>query len=331
VSVPRISAFARLANGNVAPNRIIEGQNTKLSRTMHGIAYDEVHDEILIPVALSGAVLVFRGGATGEEAPLRVIQGQRTQLIRPHTIAVDPINNEIIVGDPSNRSVTIFAREANGDVAPLRMIRGPRTNIHTVVGVGVDPTRGLIFAASRSIGAVDSGILMFRRSDTGNVEPLRKITGPRTGALGRFRQMAVDVERGRVYLAVQAFRPQSPTPTKSADLYNDPKALAELRRRVEDDDEGEREEGGGRRRSGGARALVTIGFIGGWDVGDSGDVPPRWIIRGPSTKSSGFAGVALNPINGEIYGVGAGFNGFLTYFVPQFFERPTSPTSARGW
>jgi hypothetical protein len=153
------------------------------------------------------------------------------------------------------------------------MIRGPRTNIHTVVGVGVDPTRGLIFAASRSIGEVDSGILMFRRTDTGNVEPLRKIIGPRTGALGRFRQMAVDVERGRVYLAVQPFRPQSPTPTKSADLYNDPKALAELRRRAAEGDEegeGEREEGGGRRRRGGARSLVPIGFIGGWDVGDSG-------------------------------------------------------------
>jgi len=292
---------------------------------MHGIAYDAVHDEILIPVALSGAVLVFRGGATGEDAPIRVIQGQRTQLVRPHTIAVDPINNEIIVGDPSNRSVTIFAREATGDVAPLRMLRGPRTNIHTVVGVGADPATGLIFAASRSIGATDSGILMFKRTDTGNVAPTRKITGPRTGALGRFRQLTVDSERGRVYLAVQAFRAQSPTPQKDADVYNNPKALAALKQEAADEEGGGG--GNGRRRSG-AGALLTIGFIGGWDIGDSGDVPPRWIIRGAATKSSGFAGVALNPIDGEIYGVGAGFNGFLTYFVPQFFEKaPGTPSS----
>ena len=71
--MPRISAFARLANGNVAPDRIIEGQDTNLSRTMHGLAYDAIHDEIIVPVALSGAVLVFRGGATGDEPPLRVI------------------------------------------------------------------------------------------------------------------------------------------------------------------------------------------------------------------------------------------------------------------
>ena len=61
MSVPRISGFARLANGNVTPNRIIEGQNTNLSRTMHGLAYDDLHDEIIVPVALSGAVLVFVG------------------------------------------------------------------------------------------------------------------------------------------------------------------------------------------------------------------------------------------------------------------------------
>jgi DNA-binding beta-propeller fold protein YncE len=294
---------------------------------MHGIAYDPVHDEIIIPVALSGAVLVFRGGAAGEEAPVRVIQGARTQLVRPHTIAVDPKHGEIIVGDPSNRSITIFDRLANGDVAPLRMIRGPQTSIHTVVGVAADPTRGLILAASRS-AVIDSGIFVFDRSSNGNVSPLRRIVGPRTGALGRFRQLAVDADRGRIFLAVQAYRAESPQPEKSADLYNDPKALEALRAMAAEDEE--RETGGG--DDGGSRRgspLTTIGFIGAWDITDSGDVAPRAIIRGPATKSSGFGGVALNPVDGEIYGVGAGFNGYLAYFVPQFFQRPAVPTSGQ--
>ena len=38
--------FARLANGNVAPTRVIEGQATNLSRTMHGIAYDAIHERL---------------------------------------------------------------------------------------------------------------------------------------------------------------------------------------------------------------------------------------------------------------------------------------------
>ena len=66
MSVPRILVFARLANGNAGPVRVIEGQGTKLSRTMHGIAYDAVRDEIIVPVHLAGAVLVFRAGASGE-------------------------------------------------------------------------------------------------------------------------------------------------------------------------------------------------------------------------------------------------------------------------
>ena len=111
MSVPRISGFARLANGNVTPARIIEGQNTSLSRTMHGLAYDEIHDEIIVPVALSGAVLVFKGGATGDEPPLRVIQGSKTGLIRPQTVEVDPVHNEIVAADSSSRAILIFDRQ----------------------------------------------------------------------------------------------------------------------------------------------------------------------------------------------------------------------------
>ena len=49
--MPRLSVFARLANGHIAPDRVLEGQNTLLSRTMHGVAYDEKNDEIILPVA----------------------------------------------------------------------------------------------------------------------------------------------------------------------------------------------------------------------------------------------------------------------------------------
>ena len=32
--------------------------------------------------------------------------------------------------------------------------------------------------------------------------------------------------------------------------------------------------------------------------------------------------VAFNPQAGEVYGVSGDLNGYLTYLVPQFFERP---------
>ncbi len=68
---PRIAAFARVANGTMAPARVITGSPTKMSRTVHGIAYDPVRDEIYVTNALADAVLVFRGNANGAEPPVR--------------------------------------------------------------------------------------------------------------------------------------------------------------------------------------------------------------------------------------------------------------------
>jgi hypothetical protein len=317
VSEPRISAFARLANGNVAPDRIIEGQNTNLSRTMHGLAYDPIHDEIIVPVALSGALLVFRGGAVGNEPPVRVIQGPNTGLIRPHTANVDPESGEILAGDPSGRAVLVFDRLANGDAKPKRVIRGEKTQFREIVGVASDTRNNAIVVASRSAGG-PNGIYIFNRLDEGNVAPKRTIAGPLTGALGRFRQLSVDPERGKIYLAVQAFRSQEPTPQKAADLYTNEASLKALRAREE------------REKTDRVRIprLLQAGFIGVWNIDDDGDVPPRMIIRGPETRAAGFAGVAFNPAAGEVYGVSGNINGFTAYILPQFFEKPTTVPNA---
>src|SRR5205814_10563638 len=101
---------------------------------MHGIAYDASHDEIVIPVALSGAVLVFKADASGEVPPLRAIQGTRTRLVRPHTVAVDPVNNEILTADPSMRAIVVFDRMARGNVAAKRVLSGPKTGLPDVGG-----------------------------------------------------------------------------------------------------------------------------------------------------------------------------------------------------
>lgn len=311
-----------MANGNVAPDRIIEGQATHLSRTMHGLAYDPVNDEIIVPVALSGAILVFRGDARGNEPPIRVIQGADTGLIRPHTANVDPVSGEILAGDPSARGVLIFDRLANGNVKPKRVISGPKTQFREIVGVASDAKHDAVLVASRSPDG-PNGIFVFNHLDQGDVAPKRTISGPLTGALGRFRQMAVDPDRGKIYLAVQAFRDQEPTPQKAADLYTNEASLQKLRA-LEEGGEADRVA-----RGGPVPRLLQAGFIGVWNIDDNGNIPPRMIIRGPSVRTSGFAGVAFNPAGGEVFGVSGDLNGFLTYLVPQFFEKPGGTTTRR--
>src|SRR3989442_4601488 len=108
-------AFARLANGNVKQTRILMGQTTKLSRTMHGLYYDAVHDEMVVPVALAGAILTVRGRARGAEAPIRGLQGPRTRVMRPDTVYVDPQNDELFPASGEVR-LLVLSLTATGDL-----------------------------------------------------------------------------------------------------------------------------------------------------------------------------------------------------------------------
>ena len=277
--------FARLANGNVAPVRVIEGQPTKLSRTMHGIAYDAVHDEIVVPVYLAGAVLTFRGNANGDEPPIRVIQGPHTRILRPETVNLDATHGEIVVGDSAGQSVLTFARDANGDVSPLREIAGPNTKLHQIHGVAVDPVHNLIVVSNINPHGI-TGLLIFNRTDTGDVAPRAIIAGPRTGII-RVREVQVDPAQGLIFAAVKnnpdMYQLNSPSPSPW-----DPN---------------------------------HVGFIGVWRITDNGDVPPDRIIKGPASGLVWPAGVAINPKDKEIYAIDSVRNGLVTFSVPEFFPK----------
>lgn len=299
--------FARAANGNVAPKRVIEGQATNLSRTMHGIAYDNLHDEIVIPVALGGAVLVFKADASGEVPPLRIIQGTRTRLVRPHTVAVDPVNNEILTADPSSRAIFVFDRMSNGNVSPKRVISGEKTGLLDIVGLDVDPIRNVIVASSRKGNGDKVGIFVFDRLANGDVAPKQFIGGPNS-KLAHFRQVAIDPGTGNIFLAQQNTRMKQ----MEAYVLDKPREGFKTKEVDEDDDSDE-----GR--------LDQMGFIAVYAPDDNGDIPPRAIIKGPGIRLAGAAGVALNVKKKEIITVGG--NGFQTFLLPDFFKPLKKPGS----
>ena len=74
---PQIAVFARSATENTPYLRSIEGQKSLLGRTMHDIAFDGIHDEIVVTSPLAQAILTFRGAANGEEAPIRIHSGRQ--------------------------------------------------------------------------------------------------------------------------------------------------------------------------------------------------------------------------------------------------------------
>jgi hypothetical protein len=177
VAHPQIAAFARLANGGSPPVRVIAGQSTKLSRTMHDIRYDAVHDEIFVANPFAQAILTFRGSATGEEPPIRIIQGPHTQMQTPDTLEVDPIHNEVFVPDVDG--IRVYRRDAQGDTAPLRILRSGRGR------VAVDPVHNLLATGGNMMvdGKRQNGIFIFNRTDEGDAKPKAVISGPKTGLL----------------------------------------------------------------------------------------------------------------------------------------------------
>src|SRR5262245_30300843 len=268
---------------------------------MHGIAYDGIHDEIVIPVALSGAVLVFKADSTGEVPPARAIQGTRTRLVRPHTVAVDPVNNEILTADPSSRAIFVFDRMSNGNVAAEREISGEKTGRLDIVGLDVDPIRNVIVAASRKGNGDKVGLFIFDRLANGDVAPKQFIGGPNS-KLAHFRQVTIDPGTGNIYLAQQNTR------MKQMEAYVLDKPREGFQSAQKDDEDEDSDSG----------RLDQMGFIAVYAPDDNGDIPPRAIIKGPGIRLAGAAGVALNPKRKEIIAVGG--NGFQTFLLPEFFR-----------
>ena len=202
MSHPRLAVFARQANGQVAPLRVLEGQKTGISRSLHGIYVDIPNDEVVIPSNVAGAILVFGRTQSGNTPPRRMIQGSRTHLHSPQGVAVDNKHDELVVSNDTRQSILVFERAANGNVAPVREIIGPKTGITNPQGIVVDPVHDeIILSDEGGKGTkMPPALRVFRRTDNGDVAPLRVISGSDTGML-RPRQIQLDIERDEVVIA----------------------------------------------------------------------------------------------------------------------------------
>ena len=259
---------------------------------MHGIFYDPKHDEIVVPVALGGAVLTLPGGANGGEKPTRVLQGPKTGLVQPDTLYVDVAHDEMMV-DSGDDAVLVFNRTANGDAAPIRRIGGPKTHIRNIYGITVDAAHDLIIVANRveTEGTRQSqdGILIFNRTDEGDVAPRAIIAGPHTGII-KIRQIVADEERGQIFATIK----------NNFENYD----VADERPSPWNPD--------------------RTGFIGVWSIHDNGDVPPRGVIKGPATGLVWPAGVAINPASHEVYTIDSVSNALFMFRMPELFRTPAA-------
>ncbi|MBI2815410.1 MAG: beta-propeller fold lactonase family protein [Acidobacteria bacterium] len=214
---PAIVVYHKMAKGDDAPIRIIEGNRTLLADP-HGIALDtknkvmyvtnhgsvasskdgknftrrpsvsggwQIPDErerreVMVPG--SGAyhpptITVYPMNGVGDVAPLRVIEGPETQLNWPAQIYFDEEHSDLYVANDTGDSILVFKGGDKGNVAPTRVIKGSKTGIKNPTGVFLDKKNNELVVANMG----NHSATVYPRTANGDVAPLRTIRAAPAG------------------------------------------------------------------------------------------------------------------------------------------------------
>lgn len=204
----QILVFAPGSNGMATPTRTIIGNSTGLEgftqNMISGLAVDSSGNLYVSSGLLKGGLVnpgisVFAPTANGDVAPTNVITMTNIGTYTMGQIALDSAGNIYVaastLGAPQ-AAILIFASNSAGTVPPTSTITGPETTLDGLDGVAVD-SEGNIYVSNVSSMGVPS-ILEFGAGSTGNVAPMRTISGSATtmSALGN---LAVD-SAGNIYV-----------------------------------------------------------------------------------------------------------------------------------
>jgi DNA-binding beta-propeller fold protein YncE len=195
-NLPYSIAVYDLASG--ALKRTISGPSTGLVRPT-GVAVDEVNRELYVANDYGNSITVYDILAAGDAPPKRSIQSQF--ISAPSGLAIDLAHDEIVVASQGYHALATYERLSTGAVSPKRLIFGFSTGLNLPQGVALDLVNDEIVVASSAYQTPDGGaILAFRRTDEGDVFPLRKLEGNNTKLCNPF-SVALDHATGEMVVA----------------------------------------------------------------------------------------------------------------------------------
>ena len=205
-----ILVYAPGASGTATPFRTIAGASTGLSvlneSFVYALALDSTGNIYVSSYVNVGGILypgvsIFSAAANGNVAPTNVIAGSATTIsgFFPTQIAVDSASHVYTAGGslPQPDSILIFNSSAPGNGPPTSSIAGSNTMIEDVVGIALD-SAGNIYVANGNAGVSTPSILVFSAGSTGNVAPIRTISGSATTMITA-GNLSVDSD-GNVYV-----------------------------------------------------------------------------------------------------------------------------------
>jgi DNA-binding beta-propeller fold protein YncE len=186
--------------------------------------------------------------------PKRLVQGDQTALQFNNGLYVDPNNGDIFsVESDTGDKLVVFPREANGNVAPKRILHTP----HRVYNIAVDEGHGEMFVTVE----YPPEIVVYKKDAVGDVPPLRRIRGDRTG-LDAPHGIAVDEKNQLLYVTTWGHHSNYRIPGTGA-FY--PPAIKV------------------------------------YPLSATEDTAPLRVITGDKTQLNWPAAIKLNPDNGDVY------------------------------
>ncbi len=197
--------FSDEAQGDVAPLSLIGGASTGLLTPTSG-TFDGGEGVIYIGDFYGQAVRVFPAYASGDIAPIRTLS--TPFLGQPRQPAFAAAHDELVLVG-SGCCIQAYARTASGSDGPLRMLNwGGGSGSVTQLNNASATT---YLAATDEVAVIDydmqppyaSKILVFNRTDAGNIAPKRVIQGASTGFGSDLSGLAWDASSRRLFALVQ--------------------------------------------------------------------------------------------------------------------------------
>jgi hypothetical protein len=186
--------FATTASGSLMP---VTSFAAPASASFNSVAADSSNNLYVSTVRTigTGEVLEYASGSLGSSAPLRDLTGALTQISAVDGVAASA-GGEIFVAEDSG-GIAAFSSTASGNIAPTRYILGVSQTgggLSTVVIANAIVSDGADNLYVVNLGSTSTApIVVFGPTATGNVAPIRTLSGPLTQlSTGTIAGVAID-------------------------------------------------------------------------------------------------------------------------------------------